>query len=95
VKIVLHRLARTELIAAAQYLEAEAGLGADFLAAFEEWAKQIRRFPESGPVIGHHIRKGLMQRFHYIIAYEIRLNEIRVLYIRHAKQKTPDWEKRR
>ncbi|HTB62505.1 MAG TPA: type II toxin-antitoxin system RelE/ParE family toxin [Opitutales bacterium] len=94
-KVVLHRLAREELVAAAQYLEAEAGFGADFLDAFETWAQTIRQFPESGPIIGHNIRKGLLLRFHYIIAYEIKYDAIRVLYIRHAKQKTPNWARRR
>ena len=68
-KVTLHRLARSELIAAAQYLESEARLGAEFLDAFEAWARQIRQFPRSGPVIGGDIRKGVLQRFNYVIAY--------------------------
>ncbi|HVU37672.1 MAG TPA: type II toxin-antitoxin system RelE/ParE family toxin [Opitutales bacterium] len=94
-KVVLHRLARVELIAAAQYLEREARCGANFLESFAIWARQVRQFPESGPVIGHDIRKGLLKRFNYVIAYEIRYDAIRVLYIRHARQQPLDWTRRR
>lgn len=94
-KISLHRLAREELIAAAQYLEREARLGAEFLDSFEEWARNIERFPESAPLLDRNIRKGVLRRFNYIITYEVDFETIRVLYIRHARQKAHDREARR
>jgi plasmid stabilization system protein ParE len=94
-KVSFHRLARGELIAAANYLERKAGLGAEFLDSFEAWAQNIVRFPESAPLIGRNIRKGVLLRFNYIITYEVGFETIRVLYVRHAKRQTSDWEARR
>jgi hypothetical protein len=93
--VVLHRLARAELIAAAKYLESEAGLGGEFLDAFENWERQVGQFPESGPLIGQGMRKGVLLRFNYVIAYEVRPEVVRVLYFRHAKQSKADWTRRR
>jgi plasmid stabilization system protein ParE len=95
VKVVLHRRAREELIAAAPYLEEAAGLGAALLDEFDAWQRQVRKFPQSGPLIGPQIRKGILLRFNYVIAYEVRPDEIRVLYLRHAKQAAPSRGDRR
>lgn len=98
-KVRFHPLAERELIAAALYLDKEAGLGSDFLDAYEKWEAKVREFPEFGPEIGMGIRKGLLQRFKYLIGYKIketvRGKYIRILYIRHYSQNRKDWGSRK
>lgn len=98
-KVRFHPIAERELIAAALYLDQEAGFGSDFLDAYEAWESQIREYPESCPEIGMGIRKGLLQRFKYLIGYKIkgsgRSKHIRILYVRHFSQKRDDWTVRK
>lgn len=98
-KVRFHPLAERELIAGALYLDQEAGLGSEFLDAYEAWEANIRKFPDSGPEIGMGIRKGLLKRFKYLIGYKIkgtgRAKHIRILYIRHYSQNRKDWGSRK
>jgi len=47
-KVRFHPLAERELIAAALYLDTEAGGGAEFLKSYETWEAQVREYPELG-----------------------------------------------
>lgn len=85
-KVRFNRLAERELIAAAQYLETEAGLGTEFLEEYERWEVQLRRFPRSFPEIAPGIRFGYLRRFKYHITYTIRGDTLRILYVRSARQ---------
>ena len=85
-KVTFHRLAEIELIATARNLNAEARLGLAFLATYEVWESQIRRFPLSCPEIAPGIRCGYLKRFKYHITYQILPDAIRILYVRHARQ---------
>ena len=98
-KVKFHPLAESELIAATLYLEKEAGLGADFLDAYEAWEAKVVIHPESCPEIGLGIRKGILPRFNYLIGYKITgitgKRYIRILYIRHYAQNRKDWGRRK
>jgi hypothetical protein len=98
-KVRFHPLAERELIAAALYLDTEAGGGAEFLKSYETWEAQVREYPESCPVIGLEVRKGILSRFKYLIGYKIkgsgRSQHIRILYVRHFSQKRDDWTVRK
>jgi plasmid stabilization system protein ParE len=93
--VVLHPLARQELISAALYLDQQVGLGNAFLDEFDQWQRHIQQFPESCPEVGQGIRKGLLERFSYLIGYKIKGHGkdqyVRILYIRHAAQNRSDW----
>jgi plasmid stabilization system protein ParE len=86
VKVSFNRLAEQELIAAARYLDAEAGLGGAFLDEYEAWETKVKRFPASCPEITPDIRCGFLKRFKYRVTYLVRSETIRILYVRHARQ---------
>lgn len=85
-KASFNRLAERELIAAARYLQAEAGLGADLLDEYEKWEVRTLRFPGSCPEIAPGIRCGYLKRFKYHVTYTIRGDCLRILYVRSARQ---------
>lgn len=94
-RVLFHPMARQELISAALYLEHQAGLGNAFIEEFDRWQRHIQQFPESCPEIGQGIRKGVLERFSYLIGYKIKGQapdtHVRVLYIRHSSQDRRDW----
>lgn len=85
-KVSFNRFAEQELVAAARYLHAEAGLGEEFLNEYQEWEAQVRRFPKSCPEIAPGIRCGYLARFKYHVTYTIRGDRVRILYVRSARQ---------
>ena len=70
--VSFNRLAEKELISAARYFEDEAHLGAEFLAEYEAWERQVLAFPRSMPEIAPDIRSGFLVRFKYHVTYQIR-----------------------
>lgn len=94
-KASFNRLAEAELIAAARYLQAEAGLGLEFLNEYQAWEKRTCRFPASCPEIVSGIRCGYLKRFKYHVTYTIRGDTLRILYVRSARQQPlGDWFRR-
>lgn len=85
-KASFNRLAEAELIAAARYLQAEAGLGREFLHEYQAWERRTCRFPASCPEIVPDIRCGYLKRFKYHVTYTIRGDTLRILYVRPARQ---------
>ena len=85
-RVSFNRLAEEELIAAARYLDVEAGLGGAFLDEYEAWETKVKRFPASCPEITPCIRCGFLKRFKYHVTYLVRGDTIRILYVRHARQ---------
>lgn len=85
-KASFNRLAEEELIAAARYLQSEAGLGREFLNEYVAWEARTRRFPASCPEIAPGIRCGFLKRFKYHVTYTIRGETLRILYVRSARQ---------
>jgi hypothetical protein len=85
-KASFNRLAEAELIAAARYLQAEAGLGREFLEEYLAWERRTCRFPASCPEIVPGIRCGYLPRYKYHVTYTIRGDILRILYVRSARQ---------
>lgn len=85
-KASFNHLAEAELIAAARYLQTEAGLGREFLNEYQAWEKRTCRFPASCPEIVPGIRCGYLKRFKYHVTYTIRGDTLRILYVRSARQ---------
>lgn len=87
-----HRLARHELIEAAEYYEGESpGLGAAFLDAVEACTAAILDHPEAGLAIQREIRRRLVRRFPYAVLYAIEVDSIRVLAVMHCKRRPTYW----
>jgi plasmid stabilization system protein ParE len=87
-----HRLARLELLEAAQYFEEKSrGLGAAFITEVERGVAAIVEYPESGPVLTSHIRRRMIRRFPYSILYSPKPDHIRILAIMHSKRRPMYW----
>ena len=85
-RATFNRLAAQELVAAAQYLQAEAHLGGAVLDEYEAWETRVLRFPGSSPEIAPGIRCGFLKRFKDHVTYTLRGDTLRILYVRHARQ---------
>ena len=97
-RIELHPEARAEFRSAAVwYDEQQLGLGDEFVAEVTETFARIAKAPYSyalWPNIKHAavpIRRALVQRFPYVIAFEAHADQIRVLAVTHAKRRPLYW----
>lgn len=87
-----HRLARRELIEAAQYYEREGrGLGAAFIAAVEVCTTEILEHPGAGLVVHSSVRRRMVRRFPYAILYAAEPDAIRVLAVMHLRRRPMYW----
>ena len=96
-RALLHPEARAELRAAALwYDERRAGLGDEFVsevnAVIERIATAGRRFPLWPGVRGlQPIRRAVIHRFPYVLAFEEHPNQVLVLTVAHGKRKPLFW----
>jgi plasmid stabilization system protein ParE len=98
VRVELHPEARAEFRSAAVwYDEQQLGLGNEFVA---EVTRTLARIAEAShsyalwPNIKDRavpIRRALVQRFPYAIAFEVHSDQIRVLAVAHAKRRPLYW----
>lgn len=85
---------------AAWYEEQRSGLGSEFLAAVDAGIQQIRRDPyrfariESVPD-EENVRRLQLNRFPYIIIYEVISSEVCILAVAHAHRRPGYWRDRR
>jgi toxin ParE1/3/4 len=94
VRVELHADARIELRRAVLwYEERREGLGDDFVAEVSLALDRIRQAPDSYPswpgLVGRtsRIRRFVLQKFPYVIAFEPHDDRILVLAIAHAKRR--------
>jgi toxin ParE1/3/4 len=98
VRIVLHPEARAELRAAGLwYEEQRPGLGGDFVGELSAVLERIAAAPHSFPLwpgvsaTPEPVRRAVMHRFPYVVAFEAHPNQILVLAIAHGKQQPLYW----
>jgi len=98
VRVRLHPEARDELRSGALwYEEQRAGLGDDFVAEINATLDRIAGAPRSVPlwpgvtVTAVPIRKAIVHRFPYVVAFEAHADAILVLAIAHAKRRPLYW----
>ena len=97
-RVELHPEARAELRSAAVwYDEQRLGLGDEFVAEVTETLARIAEashsyalWPNVKDATGP-IRRALVQRFPYAIAFEVHSDQIRVLALAHAKRRPLYW----
>lgn len=85
-----------EIVEAANYLERQAGLGADFLKLVYSHLDSVEADPESFPLwelnpLKVEIRRVHLQRFRYIIYFQVIRNEIIILAISHGSRDYDTW----
>lgn len=71
------------------------GLGSHFLLCVEAALSQIRRHPESAPVVHRHVRRALLRRFPYGVFYVLEDARIIVVAVFHAKRNPRKLKSRR
>jgi toxin ParE1/3/4 len=98
VRVELHPEARAEFRSAAiWYDEQRPGLGDEFVADVTETLTRIAQASHSyalWPTVKHAaapIRRALVQRFPYAIAFEAHSDQICVLAVAHAKRRPLYW----
>ncbi|XXX82473.1 type II toxin-antitoxin system RelE/ParE family toxin [Sorangium sp. So ce134] len=97
-RVELHPEARAELRAAAiWYDEQRAGLGDEFVAEISSMVDKIGEVPESFQIwpgtssSPRSIRRAVINRFPYVIAFEVHPERTFVLAIAHAKRRPLYW----
>ena len=100
-RLGFHPDAVAELRAAAfWYDERRAGLGDEFIDDVKRLGRQIADSPATFATwagwSGSHpaIRRALLDRFPYAVAFEIREHEIIILAVAHAKRRPLYWARR-
>jgi plasmid stabilization system protein ParE len=98
VRVELHPEARAELRAAAiWYDERRAGLGDEFIAEVSAVLDRLGEGPAAFPVwpgtsgAPMSIRRAVINRFPYVIAFEVHATHALVLAIAHAKRRPLYW----
>ena len=87
-----HRLARRELIEAAEYYDRESpGLGAAFLDAVEASVAEILEHPEVGSFVSDDVRRRIVRRFPYAVLYVLGDGSVRVLAVMHSRRRPMYW----
>ena len=73
------------------YEDQEAGLGFDFLRAFETALLMLRRHPSAAPKVAATVRRVMLRRFPYGVFYDERDGTVRVLAVLHARRNPGIW----
>jgi toxin ParE1/3/4 len=101
VRLELHPEAQAELRSAALwYDERRPGLGDEFIAEVSATLDRIGDAPESYPpwpptrAADRVIRKAIIQRFPYVIAFEAHDRHLLVLAVAHSKRRPLYWLRR-
>jgi toxin ParE1/3/4 len=86
--------------AARWYEERQAGLGQQFLDALAHALEIIERQPQAFSRVStndatREVRRCVLQRFPYLIFYEVRAEEVLVLAVAHARRRPNYWQDRR
>lgn len=97
-RLELHPEARVELRSAALwYDERRPGFGDEFIAEVSAAFDRVADAPESYPIWpgtrseGPLIRRATIQRFPYVVAFELHEQHVLVLAVAHAKRRPLYW----
>ncbi|MCO5164774.1 MAG: type II toxin-antitoxin system RelE/ParE family toxin [Planctomycetes bacterium] len=91
-----HPEAEAELLAAAEWYDDEAELGADFLAEVREFSARIAGAPESFPADPEieEVRRARLKRFPYWLVFAVHDAEIFVVAVAHVRREPGYWRTR-
>jgi hypothetical protein len=92
-KVIFHPEAREELVESARFLEEKTtGLSLDLIAAVEQAADRLTRFPELGPIENANIRKCLVRGFPFTLLHEV--NPVYIAAVMHQHRRPGYWRGR-
>jgi plasmid stabilization system protein ParE len=88
-----HPEAEAELLAAAEWYDDEAGLGADFLAEVRAFSARITDAPESFPPDPEieEVRRARVRRFPYSLVFTVHDEEVFILAVAHVRREPGYW----
>lgn len=70
------------------------GLGGEFLLSIDAAITELRKYPESGPLVADPLRRSLVRRFPYGVFYIVEREQIVILGIFHASRSPRAWKDR-
>jgi plasmid stabilization system protein ParE len=76
------------------YEERRAGLGLEFLDAYEATIARVRERPEAWRVFSPGFRRCLFERFPFALIYRVTESEIIVLAVMHLRREPGYWRAR-
>lgn len=87
-----HSAAEAELTEAAHYYEARSeGLGEEFLTKIRNTVEELRRFPQTAPVVRGNLRRKPVKGFPYSLIYAVEADEIRIYAVSHNRRRPGYW----
>lgn len=76
------------------YDEQRPGLGADFVASFQEVVELTAELPEACPEIAVGLRRALLRRFPYAVYYRVSEDVVEVIACLHNRRSQSRWRNR-
>ena len=76
------------------YEQQRAGLGDDFLAAFDEVYRRLQQTPKVHQVIYQDVRRALPRRFPYSVYYRVHADRVEVIAVQHSRRDPSHWQSR-
>jgi plasmid stabilization system protein ParE len=91
-----HPEAEAELLAAIEWYDDEAELGAEVLAEVREFSARIADAPESFPPDSEieEVRRARLKRFPYSLIFTVRDEEIFIVAVAHVRREPGYWRTR-
>jgi len=94
-RLIISRAAKLDINDIARWYDMRAaGRGEEFLADVDDAVAQVRRFPESGPLVYRSLRGLVLQEFPYTLFYVYEPGRIRVLGVIHWRRDPEVWQAR-
>lgn len=91
-----HPLFESDVLNAAEwYDERHRNLGTDFLARVRRAVDQLTADPERRTSADYGVRYWLVERFPYVVFYELTESEVLVIGVMHTSQESQKWLARR
>lgn len=95
--LVIRREAEADILDAASWFESQsAGLGLDFVDEVGTVLHQITDYPFAWPRVRlrPHVRRALVQRFHFRVFYIVRIDAIVAFAVIHGARHDREWRNR-
>jgi len=94
-RLLVRSAAEADIADAALWYEARAaGLGVEFLRAFDVTVAEIQRMPERFPVVYGVCRRALLRRFPYAVFFVPTAEVIQIIACLHASRDPRRWQER-
>ena len=94
-RVVFHREAEAELVAAARFYDSHRlGLGLDFIAEVQRAVGVLAAYPRMGRPFSKRLRRVLVPRFPYGLLYEIGVDQILIVAVAHVRRRPGYWRHR-